>query len=270
MYGRIEEAARYSDAGQKVLGSGRGEVPFGLEGWLGGAYLYIGQPERMVEVCRAQLARGRDTLGITRAALVFALTIAGCGDEARTAANGLLDAAEATRNPHALSFALLACGFACRDGDPARALEALHRGLVIAQDSGNRNDETHLAANLSRVEADHGEPVAALDYIALAIRHYLDSGDAATMRSSLAILAALFDRLGRYEPAATIAGFACGPFAVSAFPEITTAIAHLRDVLGDKAYESFARAGATMANAAMATYAFDQIDQARAQLQGTD
>ena len=44
-----------------MIGSGRDEVPFGVEGLLGGAYLAIGQPERWVEWCRAQLARGRDT-----------------------------------------------------------------------------------------------------------------------------------------------------------------------------------------------------------------
>ena len=82
----------------------------------------------------------------------------------------------------------------------------------------------------------------------------------------LAILAAFFDRLGRYEPAATIAGFALSPFSASAVPEITTAIAHLRDVLGEATYESLARKGETMTTAEMATYAYDQIDQARAEL----
>ena len=47
-------------------------------------------------------------------------------------ATGLVEAAEATDNPHALSFALLAHGFAFRDADPDRAREALRRGLVIA------------------------------------------------------------------------------------------------------------------------------------------
>ena len=42
-------------------------------------------------------------------------------------------AAEATDNPHALSFALLAHGFPFRDADPDRACEALRRGLVIAR-----------------------------------------------------------------------------------------------------------------------------------------
>jgi hypothetical protein len=79
-------------------------------------------------------------------------------------------------------------------------------------------------------------------------------------------LGALFDRLGRYEPAATIAGFALSPLAVTGVPEITTAITHLRDVLGEATYESLALKGETMTTAAMVTYAYDQIDQARAEL----
>jgi hypothetical protein len=70
----------------------------------------------------------------------------------------------------------------------------------------------------------------------------------------------------RYEAAATIAGFALSPFSAPGVPEITTLIAHLRDVLGDRTYESFARKGETMTTAAMATYAYNQIDQARAEL----
>jgi hypothetical protein len=67
-------------------------------------------------------------------------------------------------------------------------------------------------------------------------------------------------------PAATIAGFAVGAMTERVFPEFTAAIAHLRDVLGDQTYESLARKGETMTTAAMATYAYDQIDQARAEL----
>ena len=52
----------------------------------------------------------------------------------------------------------------------------------------------------------------------------------------------------------------------SCIPEFNTAIAHLRDVLGDQTYESLARKGETMTTAEMVTYAYDQIDQARAEL----
>jgi hypothetical protein len=100
----------------------------------------------------------------------------------------------------------------------------------------------------------------------VAIRNSHDSGSTANIRSPLAVLAALFDRLGRYEPAATIAGFSLSPLTSTGLPEIGTAITHLRDALGDKTYESVARKRETMTTAEMATYAYDQIDQARAEL----
>jgi hypothetical protein len=50
------------------------------------------------------------------------------------------------------------------------------------------------------------------------------------------------------------------------YPELRTAAAHLRTVLGDEDYESLARNGKTMSTAEIAAYAYDQIDQARAAL----
>ena len=88
----------------------------------------------------------------------------------------------------------------------------------------------------------------------------------ALIRSPLATLAVFLDRLGRLEPAVTIAGFAFGPLTATGVPEISTTIAHLRDVLGDEIYESLARKGETMTTAELVSYAYDQIDQARAEL----
>jgi hypothetical protein len=205
MAGRVDAAVRYSDAGQTAVASDRKEVQFGAEGPLAAAYIAVGHPERTVEWCRAQLARDRDTHTFTRACLVLALALAGSRVEAMAAANGLIDAAEATRNPYALSYALLACGFAFRDADPDRALEARRRGLAIAQDSGNRAIESNLAARLSWFEAKFGDPTAAFDYVTVAIRNYHASGNTTMIGTPLAVLATLFDRLGRHEPAATIA-----------------------------------------------------------------
>lgn len=262
--GRVEEAVAYCDAGQLVIGGGRhGEVPFGLEGALGAAYLHFGQPERQVEWCRAQLVLGRDTHGITTAFLTIALTVAGCGEEARAAAGGLIEVAEAAGNPAALSFALYAYGYAFSDADPAAALDAQRRGLMVAQESGNRNTESRIAGSLARVEAECGDPLAALDYVALAVRNFHNAGNTTMIRFPLAVLAALLDRLGRDEPAATIAGFASSPLTTAANPEFATAISDLRDVLGNQSYEMLARLGASMTPAAMVAYAYDQIDQVR-------
>jgi predicted ATPase/class 3 adenylate cyclase len=98
MTGRIEAAVGYADAGQLVIASGRYEVPDGIEGMLGAVYLAIGQPERLAEWCRAQLARRRDTHVAIRSWLVAALAVAGCGGEAMDSADGLIEAAEATRS----------------------------------------------------------------------------------------------------------------------------------------------------------------------------
>ena len=101
-------------------------------------------PNGVVEWCRAQLARGRDT-HVHHPGHAWSSHWRSPVPVRRrwTAADGLIEAAEATGNPYVLSFALCAYGFAFRDADPVRALDALRRGLVIAQDSGNRANESH-------------------------------------------------------------------------------------------------------------------------------
>ena len=127
--GRIQAGVGYSEAGQTVLAGRRDEPPFGLEGLLGPVFLEVDQPDRWVEWCRARLASRHDSRVFIRACLVSALVVAGSSEEAMVAANGVIEAAEATRNPYMLSFALLACGLAFRDADPVRALDVLRRGL---------------------------------------------------------------------------------------------------------------------------------------------
>jgi class 3 adenylate cyclase len=268
MAGRIDPAIRYTEAAQRAISGGSGHVPYGAEGYVGGAYVAVGQPQRWIRWCRAQLARGLDTDTVTRACLLIGLMATGSHDEAMAAADGLIDAAEATGNPYVLSFALHAYGWAIHDADPVRSLVALRRGLVIAQDSGNRLNQSNLATNLCLYEAEHGDPLAAFDYFTVAIGNSHDSGNTYMIRAPLGLLAAFFDRLGRYEPAATIAGFfVTSPLAaLPVMAEFGTAIAHLRDVLGDATYESLARKGETMTTAEMVAYAYDQIDQARAEL----
>ena len=138
---------------------------------------------------------------------------------------------------------------------------------MIAQDSGNRASETHLAASLCPLEAEYGDPLAALDYFTAGDpqlprlgQHHPDPQPAGCPRRP-------------FRPARTLRTgghhrrFRVNPLTAAAVPEISTAIAHLRDVLGDQTYESLARKGETMTTAAMVTYAYDQIDQARTELE---
>jgi predicted ATPase len=265
--GRIDAAVGYSDGGQAIVGKESAEVPFGIHGWLGSSYGFTSEPERSVEWYRAELERGRDTHTSTWSCLVSTLGfIVGRDEEAMTAAIGLIDAAEATQNPFAISYALHSDGIASRDTIPDRARKVLRPGLVIAQDSGNRAIETHMASTLAFLEAISGDPQAALEYFAISIRRYQDAGNTANVRAVLTALAACLHRLGRYEPAASILGFAFDPLSARGVAGIDITIAHLRDVLGDQNYESLARPADTTTTAAMVMYAYDQIDQARAEL----
>jgi predicted ATPase/class 3 adenylate cyclase len=264
--GRVDQALGYIDSGQALLASSPRTAPYGMEGALGGPYMAIGQPERWAELCHTSLERRGDNHVLIRTCRVFALAFAGLLDEARAAADGLIDAAIATNNPYMHTFALAAYGYCLSSASSERDLALCQRGLALAQDSGNRYTETILATALARFEAETVVTVAAIDYVTLVIRHWHDSGNVGGLVGPLAMLSAFLDRLGRFEAAATIAGFSCDPVSLASVPELAAAISHLRQMLGDQAYESFARNGEAMSTAAIVAYAYDQIDQAREEL----
>jgi predicted ATPase/class 3 adenylate cyclase len=265
--GRIDAAVGYAGAGQEAVTSGLfDEVRKDAEASIGSPYSAIGQLERWVEWCRTVIARRSGTNVHAQALLAIALKLAGADDEATAASEELLAAADTTDNPNLAAWALLAYGMAHRDVAPAAAYEALRRGLTIAQDSGSRQSESSIAGMLSNLATTHGEPADALDYVILPIRYYYDSGSFFLLPTALAVPTLLLDRLGHYESAATISGFAATPHTRSIAPEMDVAIAHLRDVLGDETYESLARKGETMTTAEIVAYAYHQIDQARAEL----
>ena len=205
------------------------QIPLHCEATLGSPYISPGLPERWQDVARQTLEHIEDSHGHTRASLIMALALGGAHDEAIALADGLVALAESTHNPFSLAQALLAVALAYRYADPQKALASLRRALEIAQASGNRFNESHIAVTLAPLEAQHGSAAAALDYLRLAIRNYLDSGNIATLHSPLANLAGLLHQLGHYEAAATIADFADDTLTRMAFSEIAMTIARLRE-----------------------------------------
>jgi predicted ATPase/class 3 adenylate cyclase len=265
--GRAEDSVRYGQAAEEAIASGRFDPdPTLTEAVLGVGYIALGQPQRWVDVCRTVVAREPDANAFTYACLVNALTITGEQEQAVRESETMLTAAERTSNPLAQAHALLAYGFANTVANPSRAYRALKRGMTIAHDSGNRGAGTHMAVVLARLAQLQRDPLAAFDFVTIALRNFYDAGSLSLVPSPLAILAAILDELGHYEPAAIITGFAVNLLTPVAFPEVNAAIAHLREVLGDAPYESLAADGAAMSNATIANYAFEQIDLARAHL----
>jgi hypothetical protein len=179
----------------------------------------------------------------------------------------LIEAGIASDNPLMHTFAIAAYGYCLSSAGSERDLALCRQGLALAQDSGIQYTEAILATALARLEAETNVTVAAVDHLKLVIRRWHDSGNFGNLVGPLAMLSAFLDRLGRFEAAATIAGFSCNPVSLATVPEFAATIAHLREMLGDQPYESFARTGEAMTTAAIVAYAYDQIDQARAELE---
>jgi predicted ATPase len=265
--GRVDDAVGYLEASQQITKSGGfDEVPYEIQTAAGVVYSHAGQPDRWVALCRRTIAADAGPHTLSRASLVMALYFLGEAGEARAAGEGLVAAADATDNPNTACFALLAHGIAYHDADPVSASDALRRALTIARESGNRQMESAVALTLWMFAETENDPIHYFQYLTLALHHYYDAGNVAVLRSPLAILAAILDRLGRHEQAATISGFAATDFSRASYPQLDATIVHLRDVLGDQTYESLARKGETMTTADMVTYAYDQIDQAQTKL----
>ena len=226
---RIDDGIRYSESGQRLIGNARFVgVPFGYEANPRSSIHHVGQPERWADMARRQLELVDDGQEHVRASLAMALTLPGRRMRrlpSRTASLPRLNPA-ATRIRSRRRFSPSGWPSLHRSSRAHWRLsgERWRSPKPAATNSTNRTSRLCCP----QLETLHGAPEAAFDYITLAIRNYLDTGNIGTSRSPLAILAALLDRLGHYEPAATIADFAANPVSRMAFPEITTTIAHLR------------------------------------------
>ncbi len=182
------------------------------------------------------------------------------------AATGLIDAAEATRNPLALSFALLRL----RPRLPRR--RSRPRAGRPAPGPGDRPRQRQPRQRVT----PGGQPVpasrpnTATRWPRSTTSRWRSATTTTRATPPVACPSGCPRRLFRPARTPRTSGhhrrFRRQPPSPHVFPEINTAITHLREVLGDQTYESLARKGETMTTAAMATYAYDQIDQARAEL----
>lgn len=268
--GRLDDAVGYLDTSRRLSESGEfDEVPYEVQSSTGVVYAHAGQSQRWADLCRSAIRQGAGPQTITSASLVMAYYFLGKGVEARVASQGLLATADAAGAPSTACFALLAHGLAYHDADPDAAYRALRRSITIAQESGNRQMESASASTVLLVALTYRGPVECFETLLVLIGRYYDVGNTVLLQNPLAILVFLLEELGHHEQAAVISGFAATAFTRASYPQMNTTIAHLRDALGDKTYESLARTGETMTTADMVAYAYDQIGQATAEVAAT-
>jgi predicted ATPase/class 3 adenylate cyclase len=269
--GRLTDGVAYGDAGIALVDNPHfDDLPYASARlWLADSHINAAQPDTAIAQAEAHLALGLPDEVIARAALTQGLEIAGRTDEALAAAQGLVEAAEATSNPASLCGALMAEGWVSRHTDPARTIELTRRGLTLAQDSGNKDLEGTLAMFLGEAEFEIGDTRSALDHLSHALRMYNNAGTTAYVSGPVSLLAQLLPQLGAHEPAAVLAAWPSAfPTAELVFP-LSATIDELRHVLGDHDYDALAARGAAMTRAEIARFADAQIDQLSATLETT-
>ncbi|MGV0810862.1 AAA family ATPase [Mycolicibacterium boenickei] len=264
---RISDAVAYSEAARRAIGSARfDKVAEHFEASLAAPYLADGQPDRAIALCHDIIGRPAGAHVLARTALVMSLLFAAEPEAAMTASHGMLSAASAEHNPHVMQYACLAYGLARIRDDPASARQALQQGLDIARNHSSQQVESHLAVGLARIAVADGELIEAFDLLSSAIHNHYGAGGYSHLNNPLALLAVALQHLGSTESSAVILGHADIPYTRGGLPEITTAIADLRKSLGDERYGLLSGHGAQMSNAAVVSYALEQIDRARADL----
>ena len=267
MVGRIEQGIRYADAGRSAILSGRYDpVPHGYEAFLGNGYMTAGQFQRAIDCCREMIAMGASDHVYSRAYLIQLLTFVGAWDDARAAAVGLMDEAEATDNPMNACYSLFVAGWVQYNTDPVAAYHIFRRGYVIAQDSGNRQFEAHFATNLARLNFSARPAMGSTSYLRRSAFPWIQETSTSSeyrWRTSPHCSTGS----GGTIPPRPFSGSPPAPWGtLAALPEVDTAATHLRDALGDEKYEACTSTGANMSTAAIGDYAFEQIELVRVEL----
>ncbi len=148
--------------------------------------------------------------------------------------------------------------------EPRRALAAWDEGMTVVREQRVHFFEGFIARDAARLHTSDGEPAAALGLFAEAIGAFQRAGNVPQLVITLASVPALFERLGRIEPAATLVGaLANEPSSSHHVPELAALGARIGVDLGPKRAEQLAAEGADLDLGDAAVYARQQIEVAR-------
>jgi hypothetical protein len=203
-------------------------------------------------------------LAIAKANQALVLSYAGDDQAARAAAGEAVAAALASANPTAIAMARFAEGEALADLDPAAAATVLEQARRRAQEVGNRFVAgTALTATVA-LRSRHGPPDQALALFRDAVQHWRNSHNRSLIVTTLRNLVLLFARTGRDEAAAALAATlqlqAAGKTYGTEAERIATALAAVRQRLGEAAYAHAWSAGEARTLEEAADAAVRQLD----------
>src|SRR5512132_1015151 len=244
MDGRLDQARQLARQGLAVADDRTTPAAAAPLEALGDAALLRGDLAAALKAYRgvAALAAPGDLAALAIATANQALVLSYASDDqaACAAARQAVTAALASANPTAMAMARFAEGEALADLDPAAASAALEEARRRAQEVGNRFVAgTALTATVA-LRSRHGPPDQALALFQDAVRHWRSSRNRGLIVTTLRNLVILLARTGRDEAAATLAATlqlqAPGKSYGKEAERIATALAAVRQRLGDAAY----------------------------------
>jgi predicted ATPase/DNA-binding CsgD family transcriptional regulator len=226
--------------------------------------VYCGDLDRYLELTAEVAQRyGRDR-GYGLSSYVDGLQSAGRTQEALAITDESVTVARELGNPYWIAYSLWIAGMAYSHTEPRRALAAWDEGMTVVRGQRVQFFEGFIARDAARLHTSDGEPAAALGLFADAITEFQRAGNVPQLVITLASVPALFVRLGRPEPAATVLGaLAAHPTSAHHVPELAELSGRIERELGPKRTEQLAADGAALDLAGAAVYARQQIDVAR-------
>ncbi len=228
------------------------------------ASVYCGDLDRYVELTGAVAKRFGSDRGYGLASYVDGLQSCGRIEEALARTEESIAAARSLGNPYWISYALWIAGMAFSKADARRAFAAWDEGVDFVRQHRVHFFEGFLARDAGRLHTSDGEVGAALMLFADAIGAFQRAGNVPQLIITLASVPALFERLDRLEPAATLLGaLSPEPSSLHHVPELDDIRDRVCRKLGMTRAAELEAAGAALDLGSAAAYALRQIGVAR-------
>ncbi len=168
--------------------------------------VYCGDLARYLELTGEVAERYGAERGYGLASYVDGLQSAGRVEEALALTEQSVAAARELGNPYWIAYALWIAGMAFSRSDSRRALAAWDEGVTFVREQRVHFFEGFLARDAARLHTSEGEPEAALVLFGDAIASFHRAGNVPQLVITLASVPALFERIQRFEAAATLFG----------------------------------------------------------------
>ena len=227
--------------------------------------VYCGHLDRYVQLTGTVAALpGVASQAYGIAAYLDGLQSAGRVDEALELTDSAVAAARELGNPYWIAYTLWIVGLAFSKVDTARALLAWDEGVGVVREHRVKFFEGFIGRDAARLHTSEGEPDAALALLGPAIESFHQAGSVAQLIITLASVPALFERVGRFDVAATLLGaISREPASFHHVPELVDLGGRLTELLGEERSRQCTSAGAELDLNDAAVYAREQIELAR-------